>query len=58
MAQPDPVAAFISRWSQAEAAECAQQFARANAKDVQAILETLAALGRAHEGDTKGTFVR
>lgn len=40
------------------AAALAQRFARAKAKDVAEILETLAALGRAHVGDVKGTFVR
>lgn len=40
------------------AAARSQQFSRANEKDVQEILETLAALGRAHPGDLKGTYVR
>lgn len=40
------------------AADLAKQFARAREKDVAEILETLAALGRAHEGDSKGTYVR
>lgn len=40
------------------AAGLAQQFARAKEKEVAEILETLAALGRAHPGDAKGTYVR
>ncbi len=40
------------------AAKLAKQFARAKDKEVAEILETLAALGRAHVGDTKGTYVR
>lgn len=42
----------------ATAAELAQHFARAKPADVAEILETLVTLGRAHPGDTKGTFVR
>ena len=40
------------------AAPLAQNFARAKEKDVQEILDTLCALGRAHPGDNKGTYVR
>lgn len=40
------------------AAALAQQFARAKDKEVAEILDTLCALGRAHAGDAKGTFVR
>jgi len=40
------------------AAGLAQQFSRAKDKEVLEILETLAALGRAHSGDTAGTYVR
>ncbi|HRJ47367.1 MAG TPA: hypothetical protein PKY38_08400, partial [Opitutaceae bacterium] len=40
------------------AKDLAKQFSRANENDVQEILETLAALGRAHPGDAKGTYVR
>ena len=40
------------------AAELARQFARAHPADVAEILETLAALGRAHPGDMAGTYVR
>ncbi|MEZ5415459.1 MAG: type IIL restriction-modification enzyme MmeI [Opitutaceae bacterium] len=40
------------------AADLAKQFARAKDKEVAEILETLAALGRAHQGDEKGTFIR
>lgn len=40
------------------AATLAQQFTRAKESEVLEILETLAALGRAHPGDAKGTFVR
>jgi hypothetical protein len=36
----------------------AQQFTRVKEAEVQEILETLAALGRAQTGDTQGTFVR
>jgi len=36
----------------------AKQFTRAKDKDVAEILETLSALGRAHTGDTPGTYVR
>lgn len=62
---PDPVAKFISRWSAAQAAETPQTaaqlaklFQRANPTDVEEILQTLVALGQAHEGDTPGTYVR
>lgn len=40
------------------AQQLAKQFLRANAKDVEEILQTLVALGQAHESDTKGTYVR
>jgi hypothetical protein len=40
------------------AADLAKQFSRAKDQDVQEILETLAALARAHQGDTTGTYVR
>jgi hypothetical protein len=40
------------------AADLAKQFARAKEKEIAEILETLAALARAHPGDTKGTYVR
>ena len=40
------------------AADLAKQFSRAKEKDVKEILETLAALGRAHQGDAKDTYVR
>ena len=40
------------------AAQLAQQFSRAKAAEIQEILETLAALGQAHESDTKGAYVR
>ena len=40
------------------ATELAKQFSRAKDKEVAEILETLAALGRAHPGDAKGTYVR
>jgi hypothetical protein len=40
------------------AADLAKQFSRAKDKEVAEILETLAALGRAHPGDTRGTYVR
>jgi hypothetical protein len=40
------------------AAELATRFARAKPADVAEILDTLAALGRARRGDTKGTFLR
>ena len=36
----------------------AEQFLRAKPEDIQEILETLVALGRARPGDDKGTFVR
>jgi hypothetical protein len=39
------------------AAFLAKQFSRANEKDVEEILETLAALGRVREGDMNGTYV-
>lgn len=62
---PDPVATFISRWSAAQAAarpqtaaQLAKQFTRAKPTDVEEILKTLVALSRAHESDTKGTYVR
>ena len=38
--------------------DLARQFSRAKDKEVLEILETLAALGRAHQGDGKGTYVR
>ena len=40
------------------AAQLAKQFLRANPTDVEEILQTLVALGQAHESDTKGTYVR
>lgn len=40
------------------AQQLAKQFLRASAKDVEEILQTLVALGQAHESDTKGTYVR
>jgi hypothetical protein len=40
------------------AADLTKQFARAKDKEVVEILETLVALGRAHIGDVKGTYVR
>lgn len=40
------------------AAALAKQFSRAKDKEVAEILETLAALGRAHTGDTQGAYVR
>ena len=40
------------------AADLAKRFARAKEKEIAEILETLAALARAHPGDTKGTYVR
>jgi hypothetical protein len=40
------------------AEQLAKLFTRAKPSDVQEILETLTALGQAHESDTKGTYVR
>ncbi len=40
------------------AAQLAKLFTRAKPADVEEILKTLAALSRAHESDTKGTYVR
>ena len=40
------------------AAELARHFARAKEADVQEILDSLCALGRARPGDVNGTFVR
>ena len=47
-AEPKPVTA----------AELATRFARAKPADVDEILDTLAALGRARRGDAQGTFLR
>ncbi len=40
------------------AAQLAKDFARAKEKDVQEILDTLVALGRAHQTDRRGFYVR
>jgi SAM-dependent methyltransferase len=40
------------------AADLAKQFSRAKDKEVTEILDTLCALGRAHQGDITGTYVR
>jgi hypothetical protein len=40
------------------AAALARQFTRTKESEVQEILETLATLGRAHAGDSPGSFVR
>jgi hypothetical protein len=40
------------------AAQLAKQFLRATPAHVEEILQTLVALSRAHESDTKGTYVR
>ena len=56
------IAAVESALAEAEepltAAEIARQFARTKEADVQEILDSLYALGRARPGDLKGTFVR
>ena len=46
---PDSIARFIDRWSKTEATASAKE---------REIAEILAALGRAHQGDTAGTYVR
>ena len=50
--------ALIAAEQPITAAVMVTQFSRAKEKEVAEILETLAALGRAHLGDTAGTFVR
>lgn len=40
------------------AAQLAAHFLRAKPADIREILETLAALGQAHESDTPGAYLR
>lgn len=51
-------AALTSADSPMTAVDLAKAFSRAKADDVAEILETLAALGRAHRGDSEGTYLR
>ncbi|HEY5550525.1 MAG TPA: DNA methyltransferase, partial [Opitutaceae bacterium] len=51
-------AALASAGSPQSAADIAKQFSRAKPADVSEILETLAALGRAHRGDGEGTYLK
>ena len=59
---PERAKAVESALAQAEtpqtAAQLAQRFLRAKSADVEEILQTLAALNRAHESDVKGAYVR
>lgn len=50
--------ALVQADSPQTAAQLAQRFARAKPSDIQEILETLTALGKAHESDTKSAYVR
>ncbi len=50
--------ALASQEKPATAADLAKRFTRAKPADIAEILQTLVALGRAREGDTKDTFVR
>lgn len=49
---------FQSRLSALPAAALAKGFTRAKETDIAEILDTLTALGRAHRGDTEGTYLR
>jgi chromosome segregation and condensation protein ScpB len=51
-------AALTAEEKPATAADLAKRFARAQPADVAEILDTLVTLGRAHPGDTPGTFLR